>query len=152
MQRHGGGPMRPPVKVGDEVDVTIDAVGEKGDGIAKVQGFVLFVPGVKQGQTVKVKVTKVLRRVGFAEVVGEASEPSEAPEDEAEEAPEEEAEQESDEESEEFGEEEPAEEADEDLEGLKAPKSDEDSEEEPEEEPEDEPSDDQDIVEPEEEE
>ena len=36
-----------PVRVGEEVDVKIEAVGEKGDGIARVKGFVLFVPGVK---------------------------------------------------------------------------------------------------------
>lgn len=58
-----------PVKVGDELDVKIEAVGEKGDGIAKVNGFVLFVPNTKEGETVKVKVTRVLRRVGFAEVI-----------------------------------------------------------------------------------
>jgi predicted RNA-binding protein with TRAM domain len=38
-----------PVNVGDELDVTIDAVGAKGDGIAKKDGFVLFVPNVQQG-------------------------------------------------------------------------------------------------------
>lgn len=120
--------MRPPVEVGDEVDVQIDAVGEKGDGIAKVQGFVLFVPGVKQGQTVKVKITKVLRRVGFAEVVGK----SEGAEPEAEEAEKE------PEGSEEFGEEE-KEESEEDLEGLKAPKSEEEEEPQEEEPKEEEP-------------
>lgn len=70
--RRGGG-MRPsfaPVKVGEELDVKIEAVGEKGDGVAKVKGFVLFVPGVKEGQTVRIKVTRVLSKVGFAEVVG----------------------------------------------------------------------------------
>lgn len=61
-----------PVHVGEEVDVKIEAVGEKGDGIAKVKGFVLFVPNTKAGDEVKVKVTKVLRKVGFAEVVGQA--------------------------------------------------------------------------------
>jgi len=60
-----------PVKVGDEIDVKIEAVGEKGDGIAKQEGFVLFVPNTKEGQEVKIRVTKVLRKVGFAEVVGE---------------------------------------------------------------------------------
>ena len=29
-----------PVRVGDEVDVEIESVGEKGDGIAKIKGFV----------------------------------------------------------------------------------------------------------------
>ena len=61
-----------PVKVGDELDVKIEAVGEKGDGIAKQEGFVLFVPNTKEGQEVKIRVTKVLRKVGFAEVVGES--------------------------------------------------------------------------------
>lgn len=62
-----------PVKVGDEATVTIEAVGEKGDGLAKVKGFVLFVPGGKQGQTVKVRISRVLRKVAFAEIVGEGS-------------------------------------------------------------------------------
>lgn len=62
-----------PVKVGDELDVKIEAVGEKGDGIAKKDGFVLFVPGTKQGDEVKIRVTRVLQKVGFAEVVGEKS-------------------------------------------------------------------------------
>ncbi|MBI1970808.1 TRAM domain-containing protein [Candidatus Woesearchaeota archaeon] len=59
-----------PVKVGDVLEVTIEAVGAKGDGIAKKDGFVLFVPGVKEGERIKIRVTKVLRKVGFAEKVG----------------------------------------------------------------------------------
>lgn len=62
-----------PVNVGDEVDVKIEGVGEKGDGFAKVKGFVLFVPNTKEGDEVRVKITRVLKKVGFAEVVGEAS-------------------------------------------------------------------------------
>ena len=77
MYREDGGYDRPfrssaPVNVGDELDVKIEAVGEKGDGIAKKDGFVLFVPNTKEGQEVRVRVTKVLRKVGFAEVVGDA--------------------------------------------------------------------------------
>jgi len=94
-----------PVQVGDEIDVKIEAVGEKGDGIAKKDGFVLFVPNTKEGDEVKIKVTKVLRRVGFAEVVGEGSAPAseEAPAEET--APAEEAEAPA-EDTEDFGEEE----------------------------------------------
>ena len=62
-----------PVKVGDELTVKIEAVGEKGDGIAKKDGFVLFVPGTKKDDEVKIRVTRVLQKVGFAEVVGEKS-------------------------------------------------------------------------------
>ncbi len=60
-----------PVDQGDELDVKIEGVGEKGDGIARVDGFVLFVPGVKKGDEVRIRVTRVLRSVGFAEVVSE---------------------------------------------------------------------------------
>ena len=66
-----------PVKVGEELDVKIEAVGEKGDGIAKKNGFVLFIPGVKEGDEVRIRVTKVLRKVGFAEVVGRGGAPKE---------------------------------------------------------------------------
>ncbi|MBS3095256.1 TRAM domain-containing protein [Candidatus Woesearchaeota archaeon] len=70
-----------PIKVGDELDVKIEAVGEKGDGIAKVKGFVIFVPGAKKDENVKVRVTRVLRKVGFAEVIGKGSENAESSED-----------------------------------------------------------------------
>lgn len=82
-RRFGGGgfdgPRRSfaPVKVGEVLDVKIESVGAKGDGVAKVKGFVLFVPGVQEGQEVKVKVTRVLRKAGFAEVVGEGAATSE---------------------------------------------------------------------------
>ncbi|MEM4336919.1 MAG: TRAM domain-containing protein [Candidatus Woesearchaeota archaeon] len=62
-----------PVKVGEELDVRIEAVGAQGDGIAKKNGFVLFVPGTKEGDNVRVRVTKVSSKVGFAEVIGEGS-------------------------------------------------------------------------------
>ena|SRR3989344_3492020 len=62
-----------PVKVGDELDVKIEAVGEKGDGVAKKDGFVLFVSGTKKDDEVRIRVTRVLQKVGFAEVVGERS-------------------------------------------------------------------------------
>ncbi|MFH1455833.1 MAG: TRAM domain-containing protein [archaeon] len=66
-----------PVKVGDEIDVTIESLGEKGDGIAKVNNFVIVVPGGKEGETVKVRITRVLRKVAFAEVIGEGQESTE---------------------------------------------------------------------------
>ena len=64
-----------PVKVGEEYDVSISAVGGKGDGIARVKGFVLFVPGAAKGEFLKVRVTKVLANVGFAEVVKKLERP-----------------------------------------------------------------------------
>lgn len=91
----GFGPRRSfaPVREGDEIDVKIEAIGEKGDGIAKKQGFVLFVPNVKEGDEVRVRVTKVLRKVGFAEVIGEAQSKPESDERPKKQKPEEPAEQ-----------------------------------------------------------
>lgn len=86
-ERSGG--FRPrnfaPVKVGDELNVKIEAVGEKGDGIAKKDGFVLFVPNTKQGDEVKIRVTRVLQKVGFAEVVGDGASQEESGEGEQQE-------------------------------------------------------------------
>jgi predicted RNA-binding protein with TRAM domain len=65
-------PRAPPVKEAEELDVYIEAVGDKGDGIAKKDGFILFVKGTVQGETCRVKVTKVLQKVGFAEKIGPA--------------------------------------------------------------------------------
>ncbi len=109
-QDRGFGPRFAPVNVGDELDVKIEAVGEKGDGIAKKDGFVLFVPNTKEGQEVKIKVTKVLRKVGFAEVVGEGKAPEQEQAEESEEETDqepaaEESEEENTEDTEDFGEE-----------------------------------------------
>jgi len=60
-----------PIREGDIVEVTIENVGEKGDGIAKVDGFVVFVPNGKQDETVKVKITRVLKKYAFSERVEE---------------------------------------------------------------------------------
>jgi predicted RNA-binding protein with TRAM domain len=64
-----------PVKVGDEITVRIEDVGEKGDGFTKIKGFVLFIPKTKQGDLVKIKVNKVFSKVGFAEVIEHVHEP-----------------------------------------------------------------------------
>ncbi len=56
-----------PVAIGDIVDVTIESQGGQGDGIAKVDGFVIFVKGVKKGESCKVKITDVKRTYGVGE-------------------------------------------------------------------------------------
>lgn len=59
-----------PVKEGEELNAVIEAVAEKGDGIAKKSGFVIFVPGTKVGDKVKIRVKKVAKKVAFADVIG----------------------------------------------------------------------------------
>jgi predicted RNA-binding protein with TRAM domain len=58
-----------PLRVGEELDVKIETQGEKGDGIAKVKGLVLFVPGGEVGQEVRVKVVRVLRNFAVGEII-----------------------------------------------------------------------------------
>jgi len=56
-----------PVEEGKEYEVTIDAKGAKGDGIAHVEGFVVFVAGGNVGETVKVRITAVKRTFAIGE-------------------------------------------------------------------------------------
>src|SRR6266851_4834873 len=63
-----------PVEEGQEIDVTIDSVGRRGDGIARFNNFVIFVPGTNTGDKVKVRITGVRNNFATGEVVTGASE------------------------------------------------------------------------------
>jgi predicted RNA-binding protein with TRAM domain len=58
-----------PVEVGKEYDVEITELSRRGDGLAKVQGFVVFVRGSKAGEKVKIKIETVGPRFATATVV-----------------------------------------------------------------------------------
>lgn len=58
-----------PVKPGDEVEVKIEAVASKGDGIAKKDGFVIFIKGAKEGETVNVRISEVKERFAVGELI-----------------------------------------------------------------------------------
>jgi len=58
-----------PVRPGDELEVEIVDEGSEGDGVAKVEGFTLFVPDADEGETVAVRVDDVKPRYAFAERV-----------------------------------------------------------------------------------
>jgi 23S rRNA (uridine2552-2'-O)-methyltransferase len=62
----GLGRLTAPVAEGDTRDVTIEATGEDGDGIAYVEGYTLFVPDTGVGDEVTVEITDVKPRFGFA--------------------------------------------------------------------------------------
>ncbi len=62
-----------PVETGKEYDVSITEISRKGDGIARVEGFVIFVKGGQVGQNTKVKITQVGGRFATANVVGEGT-------------------------------------------------------------------------------
>ncbi len=65
-----------PVEVGKEYDVTISDTSRRGDGIAKIDGFVVFVAGAKQGQSARIKVTQVSNRYAMGTVVESSTVPS----------------------------------------------------------------------------
>jgi 23S rRNA (uridine2552-2'-O)-methyltransferase len=63
------GRLTAPVREGDRLEVEIESVGSEGDGIAKVDGYTLFVAGTEPGETVEIEVTDVKPRFGFGERV-----------------------------------------------------------------------------------
>ncbi len=57
-----------PVSVGAVHDVTIEEIAKKGDGIARIKGFVVFVPETKVGDRIKIKIEKVMRKFAIAAI------------------------------------------------------------------------------------
>jgi predicted RNA-binding protein with TRAM domain len=48
-----------PVKENQEIEVVIDDIGSRGDGIARMEGYLIFVPSSKIGERVRVKIRSV---------------------------------------------------------------------------------------------
>ncbi len=57
-----------PVEAGLNYDVTIEDIAREGDGIARVSGFVIFVPNTEVGDEVNIKISKVMSKFAFGEV------------------------------------------------------------------------------------
>ena len=58
-----------PVEVGEKLNLKIENIGDKGDGIAKVDGFVVIIAKpVDVGITYPITISRVLQRVAFGEV------------------------------------------------------------------------------------
>src|SRR5438128_12677530 len=71
---YSGSGVRPsnvPVEEGKVYEAKIEDIGREGDGLARIANFVVFVPGTKIGDEVKIRITKVHRRMAFGEVVRE---------------------------------------------------------------------------------
>lgn len=52
---------------GSEMDVEIQFLSKRGDGVAKVGKYTLYVAGTKPGQNVKVKITRVAGSIAFTQ-------------------------------------------------------------------------------------
>jgi len=63
-----------PVEIGKEYEVDIQETSRRGEGIARIQGLVIFIPDTKPGDHAKIRITRISRRFAEAEVVekGEA--------------------------------------------------------------------------------
>jgi predicted RNA-binding protein with TRAM domain len=67
--RSGFGSSPKPVEMGKEYEVEISEISKRGDGIARIQGFVIFVAGAKSGQKAKIRITSIGDRFAKAEIV-----------------------------------------------------------------------------------
>ena len=61
--------VKKPVELDEEYEAKIEDMSRKGDGIARIEGFVIFVPNTKQGEQVKFKITRVRNRFAIGELV-----------------------------------------------------------------------------------
>ncbi len=58
-----------PIKKNDELDVEIIDYGVDGEGIAKINGYTIFVMGALKNEKVKVHITKVQKDYAFAKII-----------------------------------------------------------------------------------
>src|SRR5579872_3910120 len=62
-----------PVEAGKEYDVEITELSRRGDAVAKIGGFVIFVKGAKMGDKVKIKIETVGPRFATATALQSSS-------------------------------------------------------------------------------
>ena len=53
---------------GNTYNVLIESVGSKGDGIAKMDKYTIFVPGAPCGKNINVKIKKIMGNLAFGEI------------------------------------------------------------------------------------
>ncbi len=68
--RRNFGPKRfppKPVEMGKEYDVEILELSRRGEGIARIENLVCFIPDTKPGEHVRVRITRISQRFAEAE-------------------------------------------------------------------------------------
>lgn len=60
---------KPPVRVGDRLDLTVESLASSGDGISRHEGYTLFVPTAVTGDRVIVEVVKITPRFGVTHIL-----------------------------------------------------------------------------------
>ena len=66
---YGGGFKPCPVEVGKEYDEDITETSRQGEGIARIQGLVIFVANAKPRDHLKIRITRIGRSAANAEIV-----------------------------------------------------------------------------------
>lgn len=64
------------IEEGETYELRVESVGNKGDGIAKVDKYLIFIPSTVKGEIVKAKIKKISGTLAFAEVVERKGKPS----------------------------------------------------------------------------
>ncbi|MBE0520082.1 TRAM domain-containing protein [Candidatus Bathyarchaeota archaeon] len=67
--RKPGFNVKKPVELDKEYEAEIEDISTRGDGIAKIEGFIIFVPNTKKGEHAKFKITRVGSRFAIGELV-----------------------------------------------------------------------------------
>jgi predicted RNA-binding protein with TRAM domain len=63
------GSRKAPVEVGKQYDVKIEDIARQGDGIARIEGFVIFVPSTQINDELKIEIKTVKRTCAIGEAV-----------------------------------------------------------------------------------
>ena len=58
-----------PVNMDQEYEVDIKEMSQRGDGIARIDGFVVFVPESKVGEHVRIRVTRISSKFAEAKLI-----------------------------------------------------------------------------------
>jgi predicted RNA-binding protein with TRAM domain len=64
-----------PVKIGEEYEVDITETSQRGDGIARIEGLVVFVQSGKPGDHLRIRITRISRKFAEAEVIEKGEHP-----------------------------------------------------------------------------
>ena len=59
----------PPIELGDVIEVKITGTGQQGDGIARVEGYVIFIPDTIKGDQKNIRITLVKDNFARGEIV-----------------------------------------------------------------------------------
>lgn len=68
-EEQGASPNAPPVQQGEEVDLEVLRLGFRGEGVARHEGFTVFVPGALPGELIRARIGRVRARYADAELL-----------------------------------------------------------------------------------